>query len=271
MGLKTKKENRKSKKENRKKFLGFFIIIVILFFFMKNRITIVSNFIDSIFIPIQGKIYLANEKILKIKNVVYNYKKTLDDNENYRQKNLLLETKLANISNLEEENQRLKNLLEIKKSNSNIKIGTVIYKNILELYKEFDINLGKEDGINSNMYAVVGDKLIGKIKQLNENNATVEMVTSGDIYISGMTNNKVLGIVKGDDSDSEKLIFIPSIYKKNVEIGDIIYTSGISDIYPQGLILGKIIGEIKEGEFSIDPEINILTLKEVVIKSRDVN
>lgn len=70
------------------------------------------------------------------------------------------------------------------------------------------------------------------------------------------------------------MYFEPNVYDDSLKVGDKIYTSGISDIYPGDMYIGYI-SEIEKGDNSlftsitIRPSINISNLKEVlVIQSR---
>ncbi|MBR1385213.1 MAG: rod shape-determining protein MreC [Bacilli bacterium] len=141
------------------------------------------------------------------------------------------------------ENRELKRLLEIDYSLKDYKRinASLIFRNNNYWFVEFTINKGLNDGIRDNM-AVVGDNgLIGKIKNTSFNTSTVKLITDIDsISVKINDNNKVLYsvnnelIIKGiNDSD-------------DIKIGDKVLTSGLSDIFPEGIIIGEILSFDKD-------------------------
>ncbi|MGL5051762.1 MAG: rod shape-determining protein MreC, partial [Fusobacteriaceae bacterium] len=149
---------------------------------------------------------------------------------------------------------------------------TLSFRSVSDLYKNFSINLGSEDGIIEDMVAISGNNLVGKISQVYTSHSKVEMITNSKVFISATTTNGVMGIVRGDDNYPNRLTFSPSVIQGDVKVGDEIQTSGISDIYPKELTIGKVIsvGDT-ESEFIVQPKIDLLKLQEVILISREVN
>ncbi|MGL5964015.1 MAG: rod shape-determining protein MreC, partial [Fusobacteriaceae bacterium] len=169
-----------------------------------------------------------------------------------------------------EENERLKKLLEMKKSNPHIKIGMVGFRSINDLNDNFYINLGSEDGINENMYAIYENNLIGKIIDVNNNHSKVRMITSNKLRISATTDENMLGVISGNEEENGNLLFDSTLIKNDVKIGDTIYTSGISDVYSKGIKIGTVIEKGQEqGEYIVSPEMDIVKLREVVLIEKE--
>lgn len=262
----------KTKKEGRKKFLIIGVCVIVILFFFSGKISLLNEKVSLSIYPIQAKIYSLAEEVSKIYDTAMNHSKILEKNEEYRRKNLLLTVDVYKYNQVLEENERLKTLLEIKKNTPNIKIGVVTFRSVSDLYKSFSINLGSEDGIERDMVAIAGTNLVGKVSEVYSNHSKVEMITSSKIFISSVTTDEVMGIVRGDDDYPNRLTFAPSVIQGDVQVGDEIFTSGISDIYPKELVIGKIIslGDT-ESEFIVQPEIDLLKLQEVILISREVN
>lgn len=255
----------KLKKENKKKIIAYMIIIIGITFLAKNKIELVTKVASSIFNPIQSEIYKISENMVEMGEGVINFKELLDENEKNRRKINLLEVENNLLSNLKEENERLKTLLDMKKENPTLKIGIVSFRHIYDLYDNFYIDLGENDEIKKDMAVVIDNKLIGKIKVVEKEVSQVELITNNSFKVSAINEKDVLGIVKGDEEDSKRLIFIPSI-NKDINIGDTITTSGISNIFPKGLIIGRVISKGKEeSTFYIEPAVDVLKIKEVIV------
>ncbi|MGL4533998.1 MAG: rod shape-determining protein MreC [Fusobacteriaceae bacterium] len=262
----------KAKKAGEKKFLIVSIAAIVVLFLFSGKIGSLNEKTSFLIYPVQAKIYFLSEKISEIYNAAINYSKISEKNEELRKKNLFLTVDKYKYNQVLQENERLKTLLEIKKNNYNIKIGKVSFRSVSDLYKNFSINLGSEDGIVKDMVVISGNNLVGKVSEIYTSHSKVEMITNSKVFISATTMNEVMGIVRGDDTYPNRLSFSPSVIQGDVKVGDEIQTSGISDLYPQELTIGKIIsvGD-KESEFIVQPQIDLLKLQEVIIIAKEVN
>ena len=101
------------------------------------------------------------------------------------------------------------------------------------------IDVGKVDGISKNLPILDENGLIGKTIHYNDYATLIQLVTDKNFRISiRIGDERVLGL------------FIPTHGKYGVlegvrkttllELGDIVYTSGISEIYPPDIPVAKI-------------------------------
>ena len=121
-----------------------------------------------------------------------------------------------------------------------LKFARVSFSDINNLNNKVYIDLGEEDNIKVNMIAVYGDYLVGKVSKVYDNYSELELITNPNSIVSARTEDDVLGIARGGDEENGLLYFQPSVYEDNLTVGDEIFTSGVSDIYPEGIKLGKI-------------------------------
>lgn len=260
------------KKRNRFTFtlVGMICILLLLF-------TNVSNYLkyhlEKFFLPLQAGIYKSKDNVMDSFQTYLNRKKMFQENELLKLENNKLKFILRENKILLEENKRLTSLLEMKQSlTEEIQFAKVYFRKPENMYEQFYIDLGSKDGIKKNMIISQGEKLIGRIVEVQENSSLVYMITKEGIVVSAKSENHIFGVVKGIGED--KLYFEPNIYDDSLKVGDKIYTSGISDIYPGEMYIGYI-SEIEKGENSlftgivVKTSINISNLKEVlVIQSR---
>lgn len=145
---------------------------------------------------------------------------------------------------LKEENEELKKLNNITKSLTEFRIinATIIERNTSYWMETMIINKGKEDGVDIGMAVVVGEGLIGKVTNITSNTAVIKLITSTD------NNNKVSVKIKYKETylykvlelDNNDLVIKGIDNSINLEEGATILTSGLSDIYPSGIVVGKI-------------------------------
>lgn len=115
-------------------------------------------------------------------------------------------------------------------SNSTNKLHNLIY-----------IDKGRKDGVMDGMGVVSSSGVVGIVRQSSQNYATVMPIINRDVNISSkLKDTGYFGNLSWDGVSSEfaQLTEIPNhIFP---EIGDTVITSGYSQIFPEGEILGTV-------------------------------
>lgn len=182
---------------------------------------------------------------------------------------------------LKEENEQLKQLLNIKNTLSEFNVinATVIERNTAYWFNTITINKGTKDNIEVNMAVVTNNGLIGKIENTTYLTSTVKLITSNDqknkisvrINAKDKSYNAILTTTK-----EAKLVITGLNKDSKIKIGDKVTTSGLSDIFPSGIIIGKI-SKIENDEYGVskkmyvEPTAQIDNVRFVSVLSRKVN
>ena len=266
------------KKENKIKILLPILAVIIVTVLIFNRLLFkLKDQIDKAFLPIQSKVYNVANRAIGIKDIIFSYESIIAENENLKKENMKLKIEKVKEQEIYEENERLLKLLEMKENSiykGNLKFARVSFSDINNLNNKIFIDLGAEDGIKIDMITVYGDYLVGKIIAVHDSYSEVELITNPNCIISTKTMGEVLGIARGSDEEDGLLYFQPSIVEDNLKEGDEIITSGISDIYPEGIKVGKI-EQIDEKEnygykrVTLKPGFESKDLREVIVISRE--
>ena len=126
------------------------------------------------------------------------------------------------------------------------------------------LNKGRQQGIENHMGVIIGNRIIGQVVSVSEHFSWVMSVLNKDSKISGKfkKNDQLVNIewnggsyLIGDVKEIPKHVVI--------EKGDTIITSGNSDIFPEGLLIGTI------DEFTIAQDENFNKAK--ILFSTDFN
>lgn len=265
------RKNKSSRSAKRKKVYIAVVCIFFLLLIFKGAINHGVELVSYVVFPIQKKIYEIGDYIKRTKEAIVSYQEILEENQVLKNEQIKYDILLSYNEKILEENRRLQEILKIKEEkNLNLKVAKVNFRNPSNLYTRFYINLGKKDGIKKNMIVLSGETLIGKVGRVYENYSIVDMITSENFNVSALTESQMLGIIKGSDEEDGTLYFEANTFQNNIEIGEKIYTSGISEIYPKGLYIGKV-SEIDEdnGELfrsiKVKNDIDILNMMEVLI------
>lgn len=168
----------------------------------------------------------------------------------------------ARLNDLEAQNKRLKEALgftERQRQSNNYKyrIAEVYASSPDPFNNTVVINLGEKDGIKPNMAVMSVEGLIGRVKEVSQFYANVELLT--DIDSSG--SKAIAATVKGKENESfgiiesydrEKGLLVMNKIPKTDEIkqGDVVVTSGLGQLFPRGIEIGEVVSR-DEGEFGI--------------------
>ena len=266
------------KKESKIKILLPILAVIVVTVLIFNRLLFkLKDQIDKVALPIQSKVYNVANRAISIKDIIFSYEEIIAENENLKKENMELKIQKERNQKILEENERLLKLLEMKENGiykGNLKFARVSFSNINNLNSKIFIDLGAEDGIKIDMITVYGDYLVGKIVAVHNNYSEIELITNPNSIISAKTMRDILGIARGSDEEDGLLYFQPSIVEDNLKEGDEIITSGISDIYPEGIKVGKI-EQIDEKEnygykrVTLKPGFESKDLRELIVIGRE--
>ena len=234
----------KKDKESKLKILLPILAIVIVLALIFNRFLFkLKDKIDALALPVQSNVYKVADRAISIKDVFFSYEDIIAENENLKKENMTLKLEKIRDDKIYEENERLLKLLAMKQSSlyrGELKFARVSFTDVNNINNKIYIDLGKEDNIKVNMIAVYGEYLVGKVSKVYDNYSELELITNPSSIVSVRTEDDILGIARGSDEENGFLYFQPSVYEDNLTVGDEIFTSGISDIYPEGIKIGKI-------------------------------
>ena len=271
------------KKTNKTKIiLPILVVVVVLMLIFNKFLFQLKEGMDRAALPTQSKIYSFGQRILNIKNVIFHQDNIVEENQKLKEENMQLRLDSLRTDKIEEENERLLKLLEMKESKAYrdvIKFTRVIFSDANDINNRLYIDLGEKDGIRVDMIAVYGDYLVGKVSKTFDTYSVVDLISNPNSMVSsrlikevekvenkennkeanvpeeplGLQNDEqvthkvgekikinILGVARGSDEEDGLLYFQPSIYDNNITVGDEIYTSGLSNIYPEGIKIGKI-------------------------------
>ena len=162
--------------------------------------------------------------------------------------NVILKEKIArlNIENKKlsfynDENQRLKRMLEYKNSSEfNLKVAKVLNHNLSPNLNSFSLDIGLNENIKSNSPVMDMNGIIGKTYNIDNNKTIIQLITDKNFRISiRIGRNRNLGVFIPNYS---KIGIIEGIPKsQEIMIGEIVLTSGISNIYPGNIPIAKVI------------------------------
>ena len=170
------------------------------------------------------------------------------------EENKILKSNVEKIESLEAENIALKQEINKLKEELNVERvlsdydylnATVISRNSFFWYNTLTIDKGSHNGIEEGMVVLNSTGLIGKIETVSTFSSDVKLITTND------TNNKISVTVTNGDTKLTGLInaynyddgFLKVEGISNtatVNVGDLVYTSGLGGVFPKGILIGRV-------------------------------
>lgn len=152
-----------------------------------------------------------------------------------------LSLKLAQMKGLSDENERLRALLDFKKTIVfETIVADVISRNPNDWLESFMIDKGTEDGIKKNSAVCSPYGLVGKVVDAGINNSNVALLTNSGFKVGGILEiQRINGVVVGTGDGFVSMLYLPVDIEINV--GETVVTSEFSTIFPKGIPIGNII------------------------------
>ncbi len=225
--------------------------------------------IDSV-TPLQRGVTFLHDEISGLFEHYVNNVSASKKNIELNKKIAQLESEMFNLEEVRKENQRLKGYLEFG-SDLNIKkiLGQIVSWDSSSDYKVLRINKGIKSGIRLQSPVVTSSGLVGYIYRLTDHYADVLTILDPSNRIDGLVSRtRAHGVLEGDSDD--RLIMKYVTRTKPIILNDMVITSGLGNIYPKGLRIGRV-SRIERESYGITqhvevvPEVDFGGLEEVIV------
>lgn len=216
-----------------------FIVVALSVFSGSIEHNLLSSTVNSITYPL-SKVSAAganddNRSIEEIKA----------ENEALKEENARLRKQLVNYYDTLTENARLWKFYDLKKENPQFDMvpSTVLRRDANDEFYSFTLDKGTTSDVTVNDPVVSQNGLVGWVSEVDLNTCKVVTILSPQTNVGAIDNKSSdTGIVTGDAKycDDNLTTFSKLPADNKVKKGDIITTTGISGLYPKGLIIGEI-------------------------------
>jgi rod shape-determining protein MreC len=146
---------------------------------------------------------------------------------------------------LESENETLRQLLQFTQANPTYSyraaevVGHVIGQDPSNLLRYIIIDIGTGDGVAKGMPVVTDRGLVGRIVEVSSRSSKVLLINDVSSSVNAIIqSSRATGIVEGKADGGLVMKYIPQPVEVNV--GDIILTSGLGATFPKRLVIGQV-------------------------------
>jgi len=159
---------------------------------------------------------------------------------------------------LQGENQKLKQALESAKFSNAVQQDTVTNDSLEQLYTFISANVignsvnntinyirldrGKKHGVEPSMGVINKNGIVGVVRAVSEHYCSVMSILHRQTRVKVAVGSKgYFGTLRWSDDLGTQHVRVEAIPKHApVEVGDTIYTSGYSQLFPEGIIVGTV-------------------------------
>lgn len=181
-----------------------------------------------------------------------------------------LRTRLAELEEARQENERLRGLVEFAEERRLSSLGArVIGRPVSAWEGVITIDRGSNDGVKPGMPVVAAQGLVGQVASVSRKAATVRLLTDQQSGVAAMVqSSRALGVVRGSISGSLSLDFLDRTALP--QAGDVAITSGLGGVYPRGIVIGDVTAvDDRRGELfpriTIAPRVPMDRVEEVLV------
>lgn len=248
-----------------------------------SKLNWLNNIISVPLTPVQSFFSSIGQKVEDSLSFFKDMEAVKKENEELRAEVAELQKHSREYSVLKSKNEELRQALSLKEQFGDY---SVLGANIIAIdpgnwFNVFTVDIGSRDGVQADYPVVTNAKgLVGRVLSSDISSSKVLTIIDEESAVSGWISKAGGGhaVVRGDLTLKEKglckMDYIP--LEVDVEVGDVIETSGVGGVYPKGIVIGEVI-EVRKANSELDryaiiqPLADFKRLEEVyVLKSNEI-
>lgn len=231
----------------------FFVIFVSVLSLM-GQTGAIKNALNTASMPFRYVGVKISDAFDSFMNYFESIDSLIEENESLRNEIDRLESELADNQATKDENARLREYLEVKKTYPDYKLldALIVGREGDNTTTFLTLDRGTMDGVDVGMPVIVSGGLVGSVCEAGSNWCRVRVITESSAGTGAFVSRSgEIGVVSGDVSlginNQCVLKYLPE--NADVTVGDLVYTSGQGSVYPRGLLIGRVSG-VDVDEFS---------------------
>jgi rod shape-determining protein MreC len=193
--------------------------------------------------PIQFGVSGTFGELASVIDTVQRVRTLATENRDLRDRNDELEADVVRLHELEVENRELRNLLSLRDQMGPGAFvpASVIARDDTPYVQAITIDRGANDGVKEDAVVITHKGLVGRVERVNPTSAKVRLINdlNSSVGVRLQTESRTTGVLRGQSQGNLMVIaYIPQT--DSVEAGDVVITSGLGAVFPEGLVVGKV-------------------------------
>ena len=209
----------------------------------RSQVTVFEQAVRDVLAPIQKLFMRISRSVNSLLTSIGQIGSLQEENAALKAQVLELEQQLYQMAEYKRENEWLREALEFKKQEAyQMQICEVIGRSPTNLFSSITINRGRNHEVTQGMPVMSGNGVVGTVQSVTTTTAAVILATDPRSAIGGMVQDTGdLVLIEGDPDYSGMLLAKPLSKDVELEQGDILVTSGLSQYFPKGMPIGEVV------------------------------
>jgi len=196
----------------------------------------------SIIEPVRQVVDLPARFFSKLSELGSNQLQLVSENRRLKQEALVLKGKQLRFEALEEENTRLRGLLDSTfKVGDQVMIAEPLSINVVPYENLVVVNKGSRYGIQPGQAVVDGDGVVGQVLRVTTHHADVVMITDPSHATPVQVNRNGLRTVAVGTGEIDRLQLPYLAGSADLQPGDLLVTSGLGGGFPAGYPVARMV------------------------------
>jgi rod shape-determining protein MreC len=194
------------------------------------------------------------------------------ENQKLRQRAATLQMELDGVRAERGENARLRRLLELEQRHPySLLAADVTGRSLDRLGGSLTLDKGSRDGIVENRAILTPEGLVGRVERVTPHQARVLTLLHRDCAVAArVARSRVEGVLRWDFGDQPTLHLLYISSQEDVKPGDVVVTSGLGGIFPEGIRVGTVerVGLEPNGlmkEIVLAPAVDFRSVEQVLV------
>lgn len=251
------------------------VCLLLLTLQMRGRASGASDALAIFTTPVQTVVSRVNRTAFGLWSTYQDWKNVRAENRRLRDEAQRLRVESLRVSEVDEENRRLRRLLELKEALPLETIsGEVIGREWGGWVRSLTVNRGRSSHV-VRLTAVIGpDGLIGRIVDVRGGSSVVQVLTDPASTVGAhVVRTRTPGIIEGEPRGTIRLKYMARD-GAGMQVGDMVVTSGLGGLFPRGIPIGRVRSIDDRGSAlfhyaQIAPAVDFARIDEVLLLTGD--
>jgi rod shape-determining protein MreC len=251
------------------------VCLLLLTLQMRGRPSEASDAVAWFTTPVQTVVSRVNRTAFGLWSTYQDWKNVRAENRRLREEAQRLRVESLRVSEVDEENRRLRRLLQLKEILPLETLsGEIIGREWGGWVRSLTVNRGRSSHV-ARLTAVIGPEgLIGRIVDVRGGSSVVQVLTDPASTVGAhVVRTRTQGIIEGEARGTIRFKYMARD-GAGMQIGDMLVTSGLGGLFPRGIPIGRVraIDDRGSALFSyaqITPAVDFARIDEVLLLTGD--
>ena len=204
--------------------------------------------LTSLVYPVQQLVSMPTRMVHSVRDSLSSYAGLLAENQRLRDEQLVLKTHLMKFATLEQENIRLRGLLETSfKVGEQMQIAEVLSVNLFPYEQVLVVNKGSRFGAHVGQAVFGATGVVGQIVRVTPVSAEVLLISDANHGIPVQVNRNGFRTVAVGTGQLDQLALPYLSGGADIQPGDLLVTSGMGGIFPPGYPVATVTDVAAQG------------------------